>query len=72
VHAWACEGAFDPANLVSNRFEVEWPPRSGKRQSFPEVDRAAWFDEATARAKIVDAQWPLVERALAWLRMRSA
>ena len=44
VAAWAVEGDFDPAALKSNRFELEWPPRSGRMQSFPEVDRAEWFD----------------------------
>ena len=48
VVAWAAEGDFDPASLTSNTFAMEWPPRSGKRAEFPEVDRAAWFDLATA------------------------
>src|SRR3982751_5941842 len=52
VHGFALEGDFDPATLRSNTFEMEWPPRSGRRQEFPEVDRAEWFDLATARAKI--------------------
>lgn len=49
--AYALEGDFDPAGLASNRFEMEWPPRSGRMQSFPEIDRAQWFglDSATAR-----------------------
>ena len=49
VSAWAVEGDFDPAALVSNTFETEWPPRSGRKRSFPEVDRAAWFSPAEAR-----------------------
>src|SRR5690349_7308817 len=53
VHAWAIEGELDPAEAVSNRFEMEWPPRSGRRTSFPEIDRVAWFgpDEARLRLK---------------------
>ena len=52
VHAWACEGDFDPAKLKSNLFQMEWPPKSGKRAEFPEVDRCEWFDLPTARVKI--------------------
>ena len=52
VTAWAIEGDFDPATLRSNRFELEWPPRSGRKVSFPEVDRAEWFSPAEARQKI--------------------
>jgi predicted NUDIX family NTP pyrophosphohydrolase len=61
VHAFAVEGTFDPALLRSNSFTMEWPPRSGRRQEFPEVDRAAWFDLATARAKINPGQAPLLD-----------
>src|SRR5262245_52809451 len=53
VTAWAVEGEFDPGALKSNRFELEWPPRSGRRQSYPEVDRAEWFDLDEARRKIL-------------------
>lgn len=56
VRVWAVEGEFDPSCLISNTFELEWPPHSGRRASFPEVDRAAWFDLDTARAKLVAAQ----------------
>ena len=56
VHVWAVESEFDPASLTSNLFEMEWPPRSGNRRSFPEVDRAAWFDLATAAYKILASQ----------------
>src|ERR1700746_2898486 len=56
VHAWAAEGDFDPAALSSNSFELEWPPRSGTRQAFPEVDRADWFDPEEARRRILSAQ----------------
>jgi predicted NUDIX family NTP pyrophosphohydrolase len=60
VHAFACLGDFDPAALVSNVFEIEWPPRSRRRQSFPEVDRAAWFEFAEATEKILGYQRPLL------------
>jgi len=51
VHAWAIEGDCDPARIKSNTFRMEWPPRSGKQQEFPEVDRADWFDIDTAKKK---------------------
>jgi predicted NUDIX family NTP pyrophosphohydrolase len=60
VHAFAFEGDFDPEKSSSNTFEMEWPPRSGRRQSFPEVDRVAWFDLAEALEKIVAYQRPLL------------
>jgi predicted NUDIX family NTP pyrophosphohydrolase len=56
VHVWAIESDFDPASLKSNLFEMEWPPKSGNRRSFPEVDRAAWFDLETAGRKILPSQ----------------
>jgi predicted NUDIX family NTP pyrophosphohydrolase len=64
VDAWAAEADFDPATLDSNTFSMEWPPRSGKEQEFPEVDRAGWFDLETARAKILPAQAELLDRLL--------
>jgi predicted NUDIX family NTP pyrophosphohydrolase len=67
VEAFALEGAFDPERLSSNTFEIEWPPRSGRRESFPEVDRAAWFSMADARVKILDGQRPLLDRLEALL-----
>lgn len=62
VIAFALEAHFDPTALRSNTFTMEWPPRSGRMQSFPEVDRADWFDLETAREKILEAQRPLLER----------
>ena len=62
VTAFAAEGDFDPASLESNRFEMEWPPKSGRIASFPEVDRAGWFGLAEARDKIVEGQRPLLDR----------
>jgi len=62
VEAWAAEADFDPATLASNTFSMEWPPRSGNEQEFPEVDRADWFDLAAAREKILPAQAELLDR----------
>jgi predicted NUDIX family NTP pyrophosphohydrolase len=62
VEAWAAEGDLDPEAVRSNTFELEWPPRSGRTQTFPEVDRAAWFDLETARRKIVKSQIPFLDR----------
>ena len=56
VYVWAVEGDCDADAIVSNQFEMEWPPRSGRTARFPEVDRAAWFDLPTAREKILPAQ----------------
>jgi len=56
VVAWAVEGDFDPAEIKSNTYRVQWPPRSGQWRTFPEVDRAEWFDLDTARRKLVKAQ----------------
>ena len=67
VTAWAAAGDLDPAAIVSNTFTLEWPPRSGNRREFPEVDRAGWFDPATAREKLLAAQAGLVDRLLAAL-----
>ena len=67
VHAFAAEGDLDPARLRSNVFEMEWPPRSGRRQSFPEVDRAAWFALDEARTRIVAGQRPLLDALCALL-----
>jgi predicted NUDIX family NTP pyrophosphohydrolase len=67
VYAWAFLGDCDPSQIVSNSFSLEWPPHSDKQVAFPEVDRAAFFDAETARRKLLTAQVPLIERALAWL-----
>lgn len=61
VIAFAVEADFDPASLQPGTFELEWPPRSGRLQSFPEVDRVAWFDLPVATAKVVKGQIPLLE-----------
>jgi predicted NUDIX family NTP pyrophosphohydrolase len=62
VHAWAFAGDCDPASLRSNPFTMEWPPHSGRRQEFPEIDRAEWYDLATARKKIKAGQEALNEQ----------
>lgn len=62
VHCWAAEVDFDPADLSSNTFEIEWPPRSGKQQEFPEVDRAEWFAPEEARRKINPAQVAFIDK----------
>ena len=67
IAAFAVAGDFDPATLVSNRFELEWPPKSGRMQNFPEVDRAAWFAPAEAREKIQPGQAPFIARLLEYL-----
>ena len=59
---WTGEGDLDAAAITSNTFELEWPPRSGRVQAFPEIDRAAWFDLDTARAKLGKAQLPFLDR----------
>jgi len=62
IAAFALVGDLDADRVVSNTFELEWPPRSGRTQTFPEVDRAAWFDLDTARRKIVKSQRPFLDR----------
>jgi predicted NUDIX family NTP pyrophosphohydrolase len=64
VEAWAAESEFDPSRLESNTFEMEWPPRSGRRQRFPEVDRAEWFTIEVARQKILRGQEPLLDQLI--------
>jgi predicted NUDIX family NTP pyrophosphohydrolase len=70
VHAWAVEGDIDADDARSVTFETEWPPRSGRMQTFPEVDRVAWFDTDEARRRIKDAQIPLIDRLEAALAKR--
>jgi len=67
LHLWAVEADCDPAALASNRFELEWPPKSGQKQSFPEVDRAAWLGRSEALAKISAGQRPALEAFYAGL-----
>lgn len=67
VHAWAVEAELDPDQVRSNTFELEWPPRSGRLQDFPEVDRAAWLGLAEARRKIHKGQVELLDELAAQL-----
>lgn len=62
ISVWAMEGDCDPGQLVSQTFSMIWPPKSGKRQQYPEADRGAWFDREAALAKIVKGQKPVLER----------
>jgi predicted NUDIX family NTP pyrophosphohydrolase len=64
IQAWAVRGDADPETLQSNEFEMEWPPKSGRRRSFPEVDRAAWFSIADAKVKILKGQLPFLDELL--------
>jgi predicted NUDIX family NTP pyrophosphohydrolase len=70
VMAWAIEGDLDPDTAVSNTFELEWPPGSGRIQAFPEIDRVAWFELPEARRMIKRAQAPFLDRLEASLRTR--
>jgi len=67
IHAFAVAGDLDVARVRSNLFEMEWPPKSGKMQSFPEVDRAAWFDLEEARRRIQKGQVPILDEFEAML-----
>jgi predicted NUDIX family NTP pyrophosphohydrolase len=67
VRAFAAAGDLDPATLESNTFELEWPPRSGRLQEFPEIDRAEWFGLDQARAKVNPAQVAFIDRLEALL-----
>jgi len=67
VHAWAVEGDGDPSKLVSNLFEMEWPPKSGRRARFPEIDRAGWFQPHEAQTKILGGQQPILTKLFALL-----
>jgi predicted NUDIX family NTP pyrophosphohydrolase len=62
VHAWSARGDFDPSRIAGGNFTMEWPPRSGRMQEFPEVDRAEWFDLDQARRMILPAQAAFLDR----------
>ncbi len=72
IHAWAIEGDCDAAACRSNHFSMEWPPRSGRTERFPEIDRAEWFGLEHARAKILPGQAPFLDELAALLERRSA
>jgi len=67
VHAWAFEADFDLAKFASNTFEIEWPPNSGKRKSFPEIDRVGYFTLSAAMTKILAYQQPLLLELQKWI-----
>lgn len=67
VFAWAVEADMDAKNIVSNLFEMEWPPKSGKKKMFPEVDRAEWFPAAVAKEKIHKGQRPFIDELVSML-----
>ena len=69
VHPWAVEADLNPADLKPGTFEMEWPPRSGRLASFPEVDRAAWFGPREAMVKILVGQRPILAKLMAKLGM---
>ena len=68
ISAWAFEGDADPARLVSNEFELEWPPRSGRTKRFPEIDRVGWFGLDAARVKLIAGQAPFIDHLEALLK----
>jgi predicted NUDIX family NTP pyrophosphohydrolase len=70
VFAWAAQGDFDSSSIQSNSFEMEWPLKSGKTASFPEVDRAGWFTLDVAKEKIVIGQAPLISQLEVLLKNR--
>jgi len=72
VHAWAVETDADPARLVSGTFTMEWPPRSGRQEEFPEVDRAAWFGLAEARRRILPGQAGFLDELGELIRTRDS
>jgi predicted NUDIX family NTP pyrophosphohydrolase len=71
VHVWAVQDDWDATRLVSNTFDVEWPPHSGHTHTFPEVDKAAWFDLDAARTKILKGQIAFLDRLVAYLAEKS-
>jgi predicted NUDIX family NTP pyrophosphohydrolase len=72
VYAWAVEGNIDPVAIRSNTFSIEWPQGSAKTKSFPEIDRAAWFDLDTAKFKILKGQLGLLEQLTKNLSQRNS
>jgi predicted NUDIX family NTP pyrophosphohydrolase len=66
VYCWTVSGELDTSNVVCNMFDLEWPPKSGKIQQFPEIDRAGWFDLAEARLKINERQIGFLDELMSW------
>jgi predicted NUDIX family NTP pyrophosphohydrolase len=67
IHTWAVEGEVDETRIKSNEFEMEWPPRSGRRARFPEVDRGQWFLVPEARRRLLSSQVPIIDELAARL-----
>ena len=67
ITAWAVEGDLDAAGITSNLFSLEWPPKSGRQQQFPEVDRGGWFNLAAAKTKLLPGQRPFLDQLAAIL-----
>ena len=72
VYAWAIEGDIDATKVKSNFFEMEWPPKSGKKQSFPEIDKACWFALSKAKLKINSSQIALLDQLSEMLTKKGA
>ena len=72
IFAWAVEGDFDPRNLRCNSFSLEWPPKSGRMQAFPEADRAAWLKASEAARKITKGQLPIIQELFRRLGVKSS
>jgi len=72
VYAWALEADIDPHNIHSNNFEIEWPPRSGKIQQFPEIDKGEWFSASEGKQKIIGAQSVLIDELAIKLNLGEA
>jgi predicted NUDIX family NTP pyrophosphohydrolase len=72
IFAWAVEGEFDPHSLKCNSFSLEWPPKSGRMQEFPEVDRAAWFKASEAARKITKGQLPIIRELFRRLAIKNS
>lgn len=70
VNAWAIKGDIDPNNISSNSFKMEWPPKSGTWKSYPEVDKADWFDATTAKEKINPAQTNFIDELVSLLKKK--
>jgi len=69
VCAWALEGDIDPNQIKSNTFEMEWPPRSGRKQEFPEIDKGEWFSVSDAKQKIISSQSALIDELITKLNL---
>lgn len=69
IYCYACEGNIDAAKIVSNSFNMEWPPKSGKYGSFPEIDRGGWFSVNEARLKIIEAQSAFIDELIEKLKL---